>query len=120
VDNLKSAGIEISAFIDPEVDQIKAANRLGISTVELNTGKFAENYNDMKFAFFLDKIAQAAAFARKLKIRVLAGHGLNYQNVSHIVRIREIEELNIGHSIVANAAYLGMQRAVEKMKELLK
>ncbi len=120
IGNLKSAGIEISIFVDPEVEQIKAANRLGVTAIEINTGKYAENWKLAKFSFFLEKIAQAAAFARKLKMKVLAGHGLNYQNVGNIVQLKDIEELNIGHSIVANAAYLGMEKAVARMKELLK
>jgi len=117
--NLMAAGIGVSLFIDPGVEQVKACHRLGIRIVELNTGDYAVNSGNSYARLELDKIAKALNYARKLGFTVLAGHGLTYQNVGPIAAMSEIEELNIGHSIVANAAFVGMKEAVARMKELL-
>lgn len=118
--HLRAAGIEVSLFIDPSLDAIKAAHKLNIRTIELNTGSYAENWNNSYAQLELEKLRKAAAFAKsRLDFHVLAGHGLTYQNIHPIVAIQEIEELNIGHSIVANAAFLGLQEAVLRMKKLI-
>lgn len=118
--NLKAAGIEVSVFIDPEVDQIKACHRMGIHVIEINTGQYSKNWNNSYAILELEKIKKALVYARKLDFKVLAGHGLTYQNIFPIVKMPEIQELNIGHSIVANAAFMGLGEAVRRMKELLK
>ena len=118
--NLKAAGLEVSVFIDPDIDQIKAIHRLGIGIIEINTGEYAKNWNNSYAKLELDKIEKAVVYARKLNIRVYGGHGLTYQNVTPIARIGEIEELNIGHSIVSNAAFLGMGEAVKRMIQIIK
>jgi len=118
--NLHAAGIAVSTFIDPDSDQIKACYRLGIRAVELNTNAYSQKANTPYAHLEIEKLQKAAIYAKKLNLRVLAGHGLTYQNVSLIAAIKEIEELNIGHSIIANAAYWGMQAAVEKMKSLMR
>lgn len=117
--NLLAAGIGVSLFIDPGVEQVKACHRLGIRIVELNTGDYAVNSGNSYARLELDKITRAVNYARKLGFAVLAGHGLTYQNVGPIAAMSEIAELNIGHSIVANAAFVGMKEAVTRMKELL-
>jgi pyridoxine 5-phosphate synthase len=117
--NLKAAGIEVSVFIDPEIDQIKACHRLGISVIELNTGEYAKNWNNSYAILELEKIKKAVVYAKKLNFKILAGHGLTYQNVKPIVEIEEIEELNIGHSIIANSTFMGLDQAVRRMKELI-
>lgn len=117
--NLKAAGIEVSVFIDPEIDQIKACHRLGISVIEINTGEYAKNWNNSYAILELEKIKKAVVYAKKLNIKILAGHGLTYQNVKPIVEIEEIEELNIGHSIIANSTFMGLDQAVRRMKELI-
>jgi pyridoxine 5-phosphate synthase len=117
--NIKAAGLEVSVFIDPDIEQIKATHRLGISIIEINTGEYAKNWNNSYASLELDKITKSVAYAKKLNFKVLAGHGLTYQNVSPIADITEIEELNIGHSIIANAAFLGMAEAVKRMKQLI-
>jgi len=114
--NLHAAGIEVSVFIDPDSDQIKACHRLGIRAVELNTNAYAQNFNTPYAHLEVEKIQKAATYARKLNIRVLAGHGLNYQNIGAIAAIKEIEEVNIGHAIIARAVFSGIQAAVERMK----
>lgn len=117
--NLRAAGISVSIFIDPDLDQVKACHRIGVRLIEINTGEYAHNWNNSYALLELDKIAKVAVYADKLKMRVLAGHGLTYQNVRSIVEINEIDELNIGHTIIANAALIGLPEAVKRMKTLL-
>lgn len=117
--NLQAAGLEISVFVDPDQSQIRACHKLGIKAVEINTGKYAETWNQKGVEKELEKIRKAATYAKKMDFTVLAGHGLTYQNVHPIVEIPEIEELNIGHSIVANATFIGMNEAVRRMKQLI-
>ena len=112
---LKSAGIIVNLFIDPDLEQIKMSSRLGANGVELHTGKYANSYDVDEYEAELERIATAANMARKLNLITAAGHGLTYQNVSNVVRIREIEEFNIGHTIVARAILVGMERAVREM-----
>jgi pyridoxine 5-phosphate synthase len=118
--DLKEAGVQVSIFVDPDYDQIKAITKLGVGMIEINTAKYSEATLDGPAAAEAEKIAQVARAASKLGLKVLAGHGLDYRNVRRIVAIPEIEELNIGHSIVARAALVGMDRAVREMKELLR
>jgi pyridoxine 5-phosphate synthase len=117
--NLMAAGIGVSLFVDPGVEQVKACHRLGIRLIELNTGDYAKNAGNSYAKLELDKIAKAVNYAKKLDITLLAGHGLTYQNIRPIAAMTEIEELNIGHSIIANAAFVGMKEAVARMKGLL-
>lgn len=119
VRRLKEFSIEVSIFIDPELDEVKAAYNASADAVELNTGKFSSATKKEDIEKELQKIKDAAALAKKLGLRVLAGHGLNYRNVIRIVEIREIEELNIGHSIIARASLVGIYDAVKEMKSLL-
>jgi len=117
--NLLAAGIGVSLFIDPGVEQVKACHRLGIRIIELNTGDYATNAGNSYAKLEMEKLTKAANYAKKLNFTLLAGHGLTYQNIGPIAAMAEIEELNIGHSIVANAAFVGMKEAVKRMKELL-
>ncbi len=117
--NLKVAGIEVSIFIDPDVDQIKACHRLGIKVIEINTGEYAKNWNNSYAILEVDKITKAVTYAKKLNFKILAGHGLTYQNVGKIAAIEDIEEFNIGHSIISNSTFLGLAEAVKRMKALI-
>lgn len=117
--NLNAAGIDVSIFVDPDIDQIKACHRLGIKVIELNTGEYAQNWNNSYAVLELEKIKKVVMYAKKLNIRILAGHGLTYQNAAEIVAFQDIEELNIGHSIIANSTFLGLSEAVRRMKELM-
>ncbi|HXH28372.1 MAG TPA: pyridoxine 5'-phosphate synthase [Candidatus Polarisedimenticolia bacterium] len=119
VAEMRDANVELSIFADPDYDQIKATAKLGVRMVEINTAKYAEARRPEQAAVEADKVAQVARAAAKLGLRVLAGHGLDYRNVVRIVQIPEIEELNIGHAIVARACLVGMERAVREMKDLL-
>jgi len=119
VADLRDAGVAVSIFVDPDYDQIRAIAKLEVRTIEINTAKYSDARRDEQAIAEADKVTQAARAAAKLGIRVLAGHGLTYRNVRRIVQIPEIEELNIGHSIIARAALVGMERAVREMKALL-
>ena len=120
ISSLQDAGISVSLFVDPDLDQIKACQKTGAQKVEINTGKFSDVRNQEQQDVEWEKIRNAAQLAKRLGFEVLAGHGLTYNNVSRIVEIEEIVELNIGHNIVARAALVGMSRAVQEMKALLK
>jgi pyridoxine 5-phosphate synthase len=117
--DLREAGIAVSVFVDPDYDQVKAVSKLHAGSIEINTAKYAEAARPGQEAAEADTVAQVARAAVKLGLRVYAGHGLNYRNVRRIAAIPEIEELNIGHAIVARAALVGMERAVREMKALL-
>ena len=118
---LEAAGLEVSLFIDPDLEQLDAASRIGARVVELNTAAYADavpkglSEHEPEFGRELDKIVEATEFAASRGIRVLAGHGLTYRNVQPVSRIPQIEELNIGHNIVARATLVGMERAVREM-----
>jgi len=120
---IKEAGIEVSLFIDADLRQIKASVEVGADAIELHTGPYAEAWNAFdwkKVEEELAKLKLAAKFGKALGLRVYAGHGLTYHNVKPITQIEEIEELNIGHSIVANAVLFGFERAVKEMINLIK
>jgi len=114
---MHDAGIRVSIFLDPEADQVRRAKSVGADAVEINTGRYAESVSTVETE--LQRIKDAAALAARQNLEVLAGHGLNYTNVQAITAIPEIVELNIGHSIVARAAIVGMDRAVRDMVALL-
>ena len=117
VERLQGRGIRVSLFVDPENSQIEASREVGAHGVEIHTGKYANASGDKSRE--LREVAAAASFANHLGLEVHAGHGLNLDNVLPIARIPEIVELNIGHSIVARAIMVGMERAVREMKTLL-
>jgi len=120
---LKEAGIEVSLFIDADLEQVKASAEVGADAIELHTGPYAEAWNAFDWKRVEEELAKlklAARFAKSLGLRVYAGHGLTYHNVKPVTQIPEIEELNIGHSIVANAVIFGFERAVKEMINLLK
>ena len=115
VNKLKKKDAFISLFIDPDPAQIKAARVLGADMVEIHTGLYAEARDEKRMIRELRKIEEAVMTALDNDLRVAAGHGLNYINVEHIAAIDEIEELNIGHSIISRAVIVGMERAVSDM-----
>ena len=115
---LAAAGREVSLFIDPDPDQIRAAFEVGAPTVELHTGSYAEASGDAVRVEY-ERIAAAAELANELGLIVNAGHGLHYHNVEAIAAIPGINELNIGHSIIARALFVGLKEAVAEMKRLV-
>ncbi|HEY3446925.1 MAG TPA: pyridoxine 5'-phosphate synthase [Myxococcales bacterium] len=120
VKTLRDAEIEVSLFIDPDIDQVRAAHKADATRIELHTGRFCDARTARERAAELSRILDCAKAASKLGINVAAGHGLNYENVQEVARIEEIRELNIGHSIVARAVLVGMERAVREMLELIR
>ncbi|MFC2389062.1 pyridoxine 5'-phosphate synthase [Kingella oralis] len=119
VARLHAAGIRVSLFIDAERAQIQAAYDCGARVIELHTGAYADAPTPAARAAELAKIREAAAFADGLGITVNAGHGLTVQNVGAIAQIKQIVELNIGHSIIAQAVFLGLPDAIRQMKEAM-
>lgn len=117
---LRANNIVVSLFIAPEINQIKAAARVKADYVELHTGVYAGAESLNTVADELEKIRSMALAASKLGLGVSAGHGLNYQNVREIAAIPQMEELNIGHAIIAKAVMVGMERAVREMLELIR
>jgi pyridoxine 5-phosphate synthase len=118
VNQLAQKGIRVSLFIDPEIEQLEAAVRVGAPVVELHTGAYAEAGGE-HCARELKRIQTAARHAASLGLTVHAGHGLHYHNVQPIAAIAEIVELNIGHAIVGHAVIHGMAAAVSEMKRLM-
>jgi len=116
---LASAGIDVSLFIDPDLKQIEAAVRCQAPTIEIHTGSYAEATTVHAREAELQRIIQAAQFASQAGLIVNGGHGLNYQNVQAIARIPEMNELNIGHGIIARAIFMGLENAVREMKQLM-
>jgi pyridoxine 5-phosphate synthase len=118
VRRLDEAGIRVSLFIDPEPATLDAAKDLGVPAVELHTGRYAHTWRDSDRA--LEELRHAARHAADMGLFVHAGHGLTYLNVVPVAAVPEIEELNIGHSVVSRAVMTGMRAAVEEMARLVK
>jgi len=114
-----AAGIRVSLFIDPDEKQLDAAKRIGAPVVEIHTGKYADADSVPERERELARIRHAAGHGHALGLQVNAGHGLHYHNVQDIVAIPHIAELNIGHAIVSEAVFIGLEQAVRKMKALL-
>ncbi|HEV8399223.1 MAG TPA: pyridoxine 5'-phosphate synthase [Gemmatimonadales bacterium] len=114
---LQDAGIRVSLFIGPVRKTIDQAHALGVPAIEIHTGQYAHSWTRGPKA--LNELRRAAAHAKGLGLAVHAGHGLTYQNVQPVAAIPEIEELNIGHSIVSNAVFWGLEEAVRRMKQLV-
>jgi pyridoxine 5-phosphate synthase len=122
VQALRSSGILVSLFIDPVKEQVKAARKAGADYVELHTGSFAEAFerrNESDIELEVSKLQDQIALALNCGLKVNAGHGLNYRNVKRIAGLSGIDEFNIGHSIVARAALVGMDKAVREMLALI-
>jgi pyridoxine 5-phosphate synthase len=112
--------IDVSIFVDPDLEQIRHCHKIGAPRIEINTGKFADSWKTGNWHAEIDKIAMVAKAARKIGLTVLAGHGLTYRNIDAIAAIPDIEELNIGHSIVARASLVGLDAAVREMIALMR
>ncbi len=119
VSELKGKGIDVALFIDPDAKQIDASVYVGVDAVELHTGEYANAETEKRKMEELDRIKKASVYAKEKNLKVFAGHGLTYTNVQPVAAVPEIEELNIGHSIIANSVFLGLDEAVRKMKRLI-
>ena len=116
---LKKNGITVSLFIDPDKDQIEASKDLNVEFIELHTGRYANAKREPQRDRELERLAESTQYAVGLGLRVNAGHGLTYQNVRDVALIPDIEELNIGHSIISRAVMVGLDRAIREMLELI-
>jgi len=117
---MTDAGIEVSLFIAPDMEQVEAAAKTGSEFVELHTGAFAEQFHDpLQREIQLKRLIDAAELAHRLGLRVNAGHGLNYENLTTLLRVPHLVELNIGHSIISRAMFTGITTAVREMLELM-
>lgn len=114
---VREAGIRVSLFIDPDEGSITGAAELGVDAVELHTGEYANRYRETDEP--LNRLRRAAAFAKAAGLAVHAGHGLTYRNVRPVAAIPEVEELNIGHSIVSRSILTGIESAVSEMRALI-
>jgi len=114
---LEKAGARISLFIDPDLRKVDAAKDLGVPAIELHTGRYANSWRQSNSA--LEELQRAARHAADMGLFVHAGHGLTYANVAPIAAIPEIEELNIGHSVVSRSIMVGMKQAVEEMRRAM-
>jgi pyridoxine 5-phosphate synthase len=119
VQSLKNAGIHVSVFIDPELDQIDLAKALGADAIEFQTATYSEARTADEIEQALANLRTATAHATHQGLHVHMGHGLNYYNIRSIVQLPGVEELNIGHSIVSRAVLVGMERAVREMKQAI-
>lgn len=119
VAELKEKGVFVSAFLDPEPKQIEAAREIGFDAVELHTGSYANATTEQQRQIELQRLIGGAKIISDLQMRLHAGHGLTYHNVLPIARIPKMFELNIGHSIITRAVYVGLQQAVADMKVLI-
>lgn len=116
---LAEAGVRVSLFIDADPAQIEAAAEVGAPVIEIHTGHYADLESHAERAQELERIRRAATLGASLGLQVNAGHGLHYHNVQPIAAIPELQELNIGHAIIARAVFTGLQSAVREMKQLM-
>jgi pyridoxine 5-phosphate synthase len=115
---MKDAGIPVSLFINPDAGQIKAAKKVGATFVEIHTGRYSDAASDEEEDLEFAMIVAAVNAAHKAGLRINAGHGLNYTNTARIAALDKIEELSIGHAVMARAIYVGMDQAVREMLAL--
>ena len=116
---IKNEGILFSLFVDPDINQLEACKEVKPDSIEINTGNYSELVAPKDVKTELLRIQKASKYASDMGLRVFAGHGLNYDNVKAIVAIPEVEELNIGHFIVAQSVYVGMENAVKRMIQII-
>ncbi len=119
IENLQSAGIAVSIFIDPDVEQIKLAHRINADMIEIHTGTFCDETSASKRDIAFADIVNAAKVASKLRLVVNAGHGICYNSIKEFAGLHEIDEFSIGHSIISRASLVGMEKAVRDMVNLV-
>ncbi len=119
IEELSKNGIKVFVFIDADKNQIEAAQKTGVQGIEIHTGRYADAYNESEQKNELLSIIDAARFSVDAGLVTSAGHGLHYRNVAAIAAIPSLYELNIGHSIIAHAIYVGLETAVKQMKEII-
>lgn len=120
IDKIKEHNIKVSVFIDPLPENVDLALEVGSDMIEIHTGVYANTIDIGQKIIELEKIRQIANMAKELAIGVNAGHGLNYLNIVPLANIEEIDEVSIGHSIIARAVFVGLDRAVKEMLEIIR
>ncbi len=120
IDAVKNAGIKASVFIEPEAENVDLALEVGADLIEIHTGRFANIKEEEEIILELERIRRTALLAKELGLGVNSGHGLNYLNIVPIANIPEIDEVSIGHSILARAVFVGLDRAVKEMLEIIR
>lgn len=120
IKRLSLAGIKVSLFIDPDHEQINAADRVGAPFIEIHTGAYADAEDEQAQEKEFVRIRDAVTYAASKGLKVNAGHGLHYHNVQRIAALPELYELNIGHAIIGRAVFSGLAPAVEEMKRLMR
>ncbi len=119
VAQLKEANIEVSLFIEADLDMIKLAGKCGADAIELHTGKYAEKYQEDNYEEELKRLLKGAKAIKSAGMRVVAGHGLNYKNIFPLLELDIFTEYNIGHSIISRAVFTGLAEAVSQMKNII-
>ena len=112
--------IEVSLFIEPDINQIDAASEIEADFIEIHTGAFANSFTEEEQFDELERIRLAAKHAKKLGLAVNAGHGLNYQNIKIFREIEDIDEVSIGHAVIARAVFVGIKEAIREMRDLIR
>ena len=116
---MHDAQIQVSLFVDPDPNQIRAAEKVGPDAIELHTGRYANSRHSQEIKKEFETLEEGAKLAQKLGLEVNAGHGLTYHNIQPLTSIRNIVEFNVGHSIISRAVLVGLERAVQEMKALV-
>jgi pyridoxine 5-phosphate synthase len=119
IKELHKHDINVSIFIDPVEEQIEASARAGADYIEIHTGEYANSRTEEHVRKNLQKIEKAAKFAKSLNLKINAGHGINYLNIAPLIKIKEIEEMSIGFAVIARAAFIGLDRAVRDMINII-
>ncbi|GAB1370032.1 pyridoxine 5'-phosphate synthase [Candidatus Kapaibacterium sp.] len=117
--SMHNKNILVSYFIEPEISQIDAAKKVGADIIELHTGTYANNFRSTKFAHEYARIKKAAEYAESIGLHIAAGHGLNYNNIKPLLKISQIKEYSIGHSIISRASITGIDSAVRDMLHII-
>ena len=116
---MHDAQIQVSLFVDPDPNQIRASQKVGADAIELHTGRYANSRHAQEIKKEFDALEEGTKLAKKLGLEVNAGHGLTYHNIQPLTSIRDIVEFNVGHSIISRAVLVGLERAVQEMKALV-
>ncbi|MCU7494563.1 MAG: pyridoxine 5'-phosphate synthase [Ignavibacteria bacterium] len=120
IKQLHAAGIAVSLFIEPDINQINAAAEIQADLIELHTGHYANAATEDEQLDELERVRLAARHAKKLGLGVNAGHGLDYQNIKQFIEVQDIDEVSIGHAVIARAVMVGIKEAVDEMKRILR
>lgn len=120
IQQLHDSGIKVSLFIDPVDEQLEASKAIGADMIEIHTGEYAETKTQKQIETHLNRIKTAAMYAKQLGLGVNAGHGLDYENIKPITKIKEIDEVSIGYAIIVRSMFVGLENAVREMKKLIK